>query len=248
MTTIEIKNIISAFLIVIGFFLCQSVLGESFEIQETIIPQEYQTHYGFDEFTMKGVNNRKCCLVYVKETKDSIIVVPSFATDSCFMYKRINDCWYNHVVLEWNKRSQSVYKDGFDMPARIYDRLILNDTIIELRTSFIKDSIFLDLYVKTRDKVYCYYYEENDFKYNQNDVLDKLFEMRSLISQGVINNLYEQGLVYSNYCSSTYSIFISNSGNSVLIKRINNKTNTGIQIGLENYYDIDNYSINCSEN
>lgn len=198
----------------------------------------------FDEFSMKGIPSSFPGNVLVKETPSEVTVKLSHFPDSTISYKRVQNCWYNHVVLDWEKRSRAIYKDGFDMPARIYDRLIFNDTIIEIRTSIIKDFISYDLYVKTRNKISCYSCDDwEGIQYNQQFLENQLQFIKDLLYIDSVDSFFVLRSEYTECKSSFYSLYISKDKNSVLIKRSLYKHSISIQFGLEDYYDLDYYSL-----
>ena len=116
--------------------------------------------YGtFDEFKLKGIGSPGDSFVHVKDCGDSILVRKSSCMDSIIVYRKNNGYWENHLFLEFERENMNyLVKSSFDLPPRIYDRYLINDTLVEIR-SFIYPNdltIFLCLIIKpsSYDKVY----------------------------------------------------------------------------------------------
>ena len=109
--------------------------------------RRYQT---FDEFKMKGVGKHKYSpFVYVKTTKDTIIVIPSNDTTHVKVYYRHGNRWCNHMELELWKKRQPFTKSSLEEPARTYDRICGNDTILEYQCNYLGNTKYKQFYIKT---------------------------------------------------------------------------------------------------
>ena len=107
----------------------------------------YQT---FNEFKMRGVGKPKMTpFVYVKKTRDTIIVIPSNDMSNVKVYYRQGNRWYNHINLELWKKGQPITKSSLEEPARTYDRICGNDTILEYQCNYLGDVKYKQFYIKT---------------------------------------------------------------------------------------------------
>ena len=109
--------------------------------------RRYQT---FDEFKMKGVGKPIYSpFVYVKTTKDTMIVIPSNDTTHVKVYHRQGNRWRNHIELELWKKRQPFTKSSLEEPARTYDRICGNDTILEYQCNYLGNTKYKQFYIKT---------------------------------------------------------------------------------------------------
>lgn len=137
----------------------------------------YQT---FDEYTMSGKGMAEHSpFVYVKRHNDSIFVFSSNKNDSARLYVKLyNNVWYSHMEYDmWKKKDYIPSKDKLSMPARTYDRFFYNDTILEIRTGYISDKQYHQLYVKCKNNLY---YIRNVENINYSRIADL---------QKIVNNL-----------------------------------------------------------
>jgi hypothetical protein len=122
---------------------------------DTVNMERYQT---FDEYSMSGKG--RCVntpFVYVKKNKDSIIVFSSNKNDSIRIYVKMdNGVWYNHMEFDmWKKNHFVPSKNEFSKIARTYDRYFFNDTILELKTGYISEKTYHQLFIKNKNHLYC---------------------------------------------------------------------------------------------
>ena len=113
----------------------------------------YQRYQTFNEFKMRGEGKplRKP-FVYVKRTANRIDVVPSDDPTSPKHYVRTKEnVWYQHLELEMYKINGPITKSGPGWPARTYDRVFCNDTILEYYCSYVGKYKGKGLYIKTRN-------------------------------------------------------------------------------------------------
>lgn len=109
--------------------------------------RRYQT---FDEFKMKGVGKPIYSpFVYVKTTKDTMIVIPSNDTTHVKVYYRQGNRWRNYIELELWKKRQPFTKSSLEEPARTYDRICGNDTILEYQCNYLGNTKYKQFYIKT---------------------------------------------------------------------------------------------------
>lgn len=112
----------------------------------------YQRYQTFNEFKMRGEGKplRKP-FVYVKRTANRINVIASDNTTFPKYYVRTKgNVWYQHLELEMYKINMPITKSGPDWPARTYDRVFYNDTILEYYCSYMGETKFKTFYIKTR--------------------------------------------------------------------------------------------------
>ena len=108
----------------------------------------YQT---FDEFRMEGAGLATSePYVCVRKQVDTIIVASS-DTVQVRGYVRYGKWWYNHLEFDMDKKGESPLKDPSLNPARVYDRFLCKDTIVEYKTYYWDDMAYRDLYIKTKD-------------------------------------------------------------------------------------------------
>ena len=122
--------------------------------------QHYQT---FDEFSMEGAGLAVSePYVYVHKQADTIIVASS-DTIQVRGYVKYGNWWYNHMEFDMDRKGESPLKDSSMNPARVYDRFICNDTIVEYKTYYWDNVAYRDVYIKTKDKcdVMPMEYDEN---------------------------------------------------------------------------------------
>lgn len=122
---------------------------------DTVNMERYQT---FDEYSMLGKG--RCVnspFVYVKKSKDSIIVCSSNKNDSIRIYVKIdNGVWYNHMEFDmWKKKHFVPSKNELSKIARTYDRFFFNDTILEIKTGYISEKAYYQLFIKNKKHLYC---------------------------------------------------------------------------------------------
>lgn len=154
-----------------SLFLCivfpYYVMGQGLEgtsPKSLIIQEKTENHtwkeYGtFDEFKLKGIGSPDDNSVFVKDCGDSIFVRKSNCMDSTIVYRKNGDYWENHLFLEFERdNTDYMVKSSFDLPPRIYDRYLIGDTLVEIRTFLFPNdmTIFLCLIVKpsSYDKVF----------------------------------------------------------------------------------------------
>lgn len=120
----------------------------------------YKKFQTFDEFTMNGVGRTiKSPFVYVKMIDENIIHVKlSNNIDSTICYMRKGKYWENIICEELWKASYKCIKNGESaaggMPARIHQRYIMPDTIVEVSTAIIEDEETSVVFVKTNSKMF----------------------------------------------------------------------------------------------
>lgn len=119
----------------------------------------WKAYATFDEFKLKGIGTPGDSSVFVKDCGDSVLVRKSSCNDSVIVYRKNGANWENHLFLDFEKDNLDYLDESsFDLPPRIYDRYLINDTIIEICSFFFPDkmSIWVDLIIKpsTYDKVY----------------------------------------------------------------------------------------------
>ncbi len=116
--------------------------------------------YGtFDEFKLKGVDCICDSSVFVKDCGDSIIVRKSSNMDSVIVYRKSGDYWENHIYLDFERDNRDyLAKSSFDLPPRIYDRYLIGDTLVEMRSFFFPNDMIMFFYLIVKpssyDKVY----------------------------------------------------------------------------------------------
>lgn len=109
--------------------------------------KRYQT---FNEFKMRGEGVPvHSPFVYVRSSKDKFEVVVSDDTSHVFRYIRRDGVWYNHEDMDLWKKNNPITKSGEENPARSYDRIIFNDTILEYRCCYYGEYKYKDFYIKT---------------------------------------------------------------------------------------------------
>lgn len=128
--------------------------GIFLSLKDTVNMKRYQT---FDECTMSG-NGRaiKSPFVYVKKQNDSILVCSSDPNDSVRIYVRLNNgVWYSHMEYDiWKKKDYIPSKSELSTLARVYDRYFYNDTILELKTSYISERQYHEIFIKCMNHLY----------------------------------------------------------------------------------------------
>ena len=149
------------------------------------IPQDsslttYEAYRNFDEYSMSEISTNDSTKNVMVARNDSCILVKWIGKkDSTVCYRRYGNTWINVVVLEWEKRHEHLIKDGYDEPARIFYRMIRNDSIIELEYYVIADAINKELYIKTRKECTKILLSENDVM----NMSNPFPELRILIDQ-----------------------------------------------------------------
>lgn len=109
----------------------------------------YQT---FDEFNMEGVGLAVSePYVCVQRIKDTIVVVSS-DTVQVRSYVRYGKWWYNHLEFDMDRKGELPLKGISPNPARVYDRFMCKDTVVEYKTYFWGNVAHRELYVKTKGK------------------------------------------------------------------------------------------------
>ena len=117
--------------------------------------ERYQT---FDEYNMLGKGRAAYSpFVYVRKSNDSIVVFSSNRNDSVRLYVKLNnDVWYSHMEYDmWKKENYIPSKDKLSKIARTYDRFFFNDTILEVETGYISGKAHQQLFIKTKNDLYC---------------------------------------------------------------------------------------------
>jgi hypothetical protein len=97
---------------------------------DSFLSKEYKRYQTFDEYRLKGISFNDHSIhyacVFIKERKDSIIVVPSIDKSRKITYLRCGDYWYcfehQHVEAEPNIKSEA-----YD---RYFYKYIFNDTLM----------------------------------------------------------------------------------------------------------------------
>lgn len=157
---------------------------------------EFKKYNYFDEFTMRGRNNKIFTQkAYVCKKGKHIFVYMSDNPDSIITYTRYKDFWTNTIVREWDTKEDCLIKDGIDLPARCYDRLIKGGKIYELRTAYIESIVFKRLYVKTRNKCEIYELFSSDIEHESqpyDDILKLYALLKNQKEQLLKTRVYEQ--------------------------------------------------------
>lgn len=130
------------------------ICDESFFISDF---EKYQT---FDEFKMRGEGKPvKCPFVYVLQSDDRTYVSVSDDTTKVRKYYKICDRWFTCEEYDLWKKEYDLWKDDGigarsrnENPARVYYRILGNDSILELRCSYVGDFVLNDLYIKAVGK------------------------------------------------------------------------------------------------
>lgn len=116
---------------------------------------EFAKYQSFDEFSMSGIGDpNKQPFVYIKESKDSILLVASYDTAQVYVYQygeRINR-WVSYKEYDMDKKDIGVLKEENVHPARSFLRICGNDTIIEYECDYIFDLVVKYLFIKTPHK------------------------------------------------------------------------------------------------
>ena len=102
--------------------------------------------------------------------------------DSIITYTRYKDFWTNTIVREWDTKEDCLIKDGIDLPARCYDRLIKGGKIYELITAYIESKVFKKLYVKTRNKCEIYDLSPSDIEH-ESQPYDDILKLHALLKK-----------------------------------------------------------------
>lgn len=200
----------------------------------------------FNEFKMRGMGKTLLSpFVYVKRTKDSIVVINSEQKEDIRTYYKVDNKWYNYLVLEpWKKQVIST-KSSTEEPARDYYRICGNDTILELKCNYIRDIVLYEFYIKTRQTcVMIVPIYGIDFCDHNKDIYNQMLHFlyfyrnnRSLFLSQHGKSIYDRRKIY------TYKLY---SYKNKLLYKCLEKENTlyfshtslglfGIQPGLEKY-------------
>jgi hypothetical protein len=142
----------------------------------------YQRYQTFNEFKMRGEGKplRKP-FVYVKRTANRIDVVPSDDPTSPKHYLRTKEnVWYQHLELEMYKINGPITKSSPDWPARTYDRVFCNDTILEYCCIYIEETRFKTFYIKTpKSCVLMVLLHEKDFV-DKTNIISEILKMKTM--------------------------------------------------------------------
>ena len=142
----------------------------------------YQRYQTFNEFKMKGEGRplRKP-FVYVKRRANRIDVVTSDNVAFPKHYIRTKEnVWYQHLELEMYKINGPITKSGPDWPARTYDRVFCNDTILEYCCTYIEETRFKTFYIKTpKSCVLMVLLHEKDFV-DKTNIISEILKMKTM--------------------------------------------------------------------
>lgn len=114
--------------------------------------KKYQT---FDEYKMKPKGKaERCPYVFVRQLKDTIIVIATDKKQRVVTYIRRGKLWYTHEHLDLDDIDREHCKDSRENYPRSYYRICGNDTIIEYCCSYLnrKNGKVKELYIKTRKR------------------------------------------------------------------------------------------------
>lgn len=221
--------------------------------------------YGtFDEFKLKGIGSPGDSSVYVKDCGDSILVRKSSCMDSIIVYRMNSGYWENHLFLEFERDNMNyLVKSSFDLPPRIYDRYLISDTLVEIR-SFIYPNdftIFLCFIIKpsSYDKVYrididykhsnyypiesIQFFLHNPFSLSNIRLLDYFRKDPKQILK-ILNNPYCLGADFktevTEYLVSEDAeyVYYSNAPDEVLIAKKSPYGIFGLQPGFDCFYNL----------
>ena len=143
--------------------------------------ERYQT---FDEYSMSGKGRATDSpFVYVGKRNDSIFVFSSNKNDSVRLYlKQNNNVWYSHMEYDmWKKEVFVPTKDKLSKIARTYDRFFYNDTILEVETGYISGKQYQQLYIKSKNNLYCIR------NYNNIDC-SRIAALRQIVNKLILSN------------------------------------------------------------
>ena len=144
--------------------------------------KDYQRYQTFNEFKMRGEGKplRKP-FVYVKRTANRIDVVTSDNVAFPKHYIRTKEnIWYQHLDLEMYKINGPITKSGPDWPARTYDRVLYNDTILEYSCICIEETKFETFYIKTpKSCVMMVLLHEKDFV-DKTNIISEILKMKTM--------------------------------------------------------------------
>lgn len=186
---------------------------------------DYVKYDTFDEWTMQGVGDcNSAIFVYVKKINDTISVYKS--TDIKFEYRYIKqgNYWYSRTIFDESVITHNLDVKSYKMTdppyARVYDRFIFNDSIIEYVSKYSGEPKFVKNRLRmSMHKLICLrkspldfscldidiYHRKNkkdDNRFSRCEVsYDKIFEYKSpsemlkLFNELVDNN--------TNYCQRT---------------------------------------------
>ena len=141
----------------------------------------------FDEFKMKGTGHPGDSSVFVKDCGDSIFVKKSSFMDSVIVYRKNCDFWENHLLLDFEKKDKHYLdKSSFDLPPRVHDRYILNDTLVEICTLIWPDNMTIDFYLIVKPSSYDKVYRiDISYRYSKHSYLNESFWCLLLNPQGL---------------------------------------------------------------
>ena len=167
--------------------------------------KKYQT---FDEFELKGKGKAdKSPFVYVKRLQDTILVVSTKKEDSIRLYMRIDkNLWYNRLEYDMQRRNEVL--------ARVYDRYIYNDTLLEVKNFYGKDYVRSEYIVKCKNKLFEIANRNLNAKNNINAVMRQIYK----ITNHEVNNVNEYRLD-SDELTYNYTSFRSGDAVSYTYKR-----------------------------
>ena len=138
----------------------------------------------FDECTMSGKGRVTYSpFVYVKKQNDSILVFSSNENDSVRLYIKLdNNVWYSHMEYDmWKKENYIPTKDKLSKTARTYDRYFFNDTILEVKTSYISGKQYHQLLIKCKNNLY-------DIRKTDHLNYSSIAELRKIVNSLILSN------------------------------------------------------------
>lgn len=113
--------------------------------------RQFQT---FDESKMEGFGEvEKHPFVYVKKMDRYTIVRRSDNLDSLIIYQKAGEYWVNYHWENFDRVDSLVCKCGNDRYATKYTRVLFNDTILELRQTYINGETLDDLIINDHKKI-----------------------------------------------------------------------------------------------
>lgn len=187
---------------------------------------KYKIYQTFDEAKMKGVGKAKeNPFVFVFQRNDTALVRLSTDTTSVIMYVKHDSIIISHQELRATGDDYMV-KTPKHLPPRMYDRWILNDTIIELRTDFFGKYIHKSLYVKYPNVIYSVPSIENVPN------TDDMIALRSYLIRVFMDSLKRKANVY-NISDDKNSYFVKNKNGEIREFKKNSLGKLMLQPGKE---------------
>lgn len=140
----------------------------------------YRSYETFDEWSMCGVNaNPKTSHVLIKKNEKNIFLKMTNNLDSTIIYYKTGNEWINQLWLDWDKRGEMISRSGLEKPARMYYRILKNDSIIEFEYSEIMHTPCQELFIKTSHKYVWIHLFKNDIK----NVSNPYDEIKGIVSK-----------------------------------------------------------------